>query len=58
MPAVTLGGAVLLVLGVAGWAVAARPWQLYASALFSGMGWVTLGAAAVNALDGFAAAVR
>lgn len=50
VPAVTLGGAVLLALGVAGWAVAARPWQLYASALFSGMGWVTLGAAAVNAL--------
>ncbi|MBO1014911.1 MFS transporter [Achromobacter sp. SD115] len=50
VPAVTLGGAVLLALGVGGWATAAQPWQLYASALFSGMGWVTLGAAAVNAL--------
>ncbi|MGS1109005.1 MFS transporter [Achromobacter anxifer] len=50
VPAVTLGGAVLLALGVGGWATAAQPWQLYAAALFSGMGWVTLGAAAVNAL--------
>lgn len=50
VPAVTLGGAVLVALGVGGWATAAQPWQLYASALFSGMGWVTLGAAAVNAL--------
>ncbi|WLW63741.1 MFS transporter [Achromobacter aegrifaciens] len=50
VPAVTLGGAVLLAFGVGGWATAAQPWQLYAAALFSGMGWVTLGAAAVNAL--------
>ncbi|WP_447921029.1 MFS transporter [Achromobacter aegrifaciens] len=50
VPAVTLGGAVLLALGVGGWATAAQPWQLYVAALFSGMGWVTLGAAAVNAL--------
>jgi len=50
VPAVTLGGAVLLALGASGWARAAEPWQLYASALFTGMGWVTLGAAAVNAL--------
>ncbi|MGS1010157.1 MFS transporter [Achromobacter anxifer] len=50
VPAVTLGGAALLALGVGGWATAAQPWQLYAAALFSGMGWVTLGAAAVNAL--------
>lgn len=46
----TAGGAALLALGVAGWAVAQAPWQLYAAAMFSGMGWVTLGAAAVNAL--------
>lgn len=50
VPTVTLGGAVLLALGVGGWATAAQPWQLYVAALFSGMGWVTLGAAAVNAL--------
>lgn len=46
----TAGGAALLALGVAGWAVAQAPWQLYAAAALSGMGWVTLGAAAVNAL--------
>lgn len=46
----TAGGAALLALGVAGWAVAQTPWQLYAAAVVSGMGWVTLGAAAVNAL--------
>ncbi|MDH0685758.1 MFS transporter [Achromobacter animicus] len=46
----TAGGAALLALGVAGWAVAQAPWQLYAAAVVSGMGWVTLGAAAVNAL--------
>ncbi|CAB3884174.1 hypothetical protein LMG26689_03640 [Achromobacter animicus] len=46
----TAGGAALLALGVAGWALAQAPWQLYAAAVVSGMGWVTLGAAAVNAL--------
>lgn len=50
VPAVTVAGALALALGVSGWARAAEPWQLYAAALFSGMGWVTLGAAAVNAL--------
>lgn len=50
IPQATLGGATLLALGVAGWAVAQAPWQLYAAAALSGMGWVTLGAAAVNAL--------
>ncbi|PJM90636.1 MFS transporter [Achromobacter ruhlandii] len=50
VPGVTLAGAVALALGVCGWAGAAEPWQLYAAALLSGMGWVTLGAAAVNAL--------
>ncbi|WP_334167322.1 MFS transporter [Achromobacter mucicolens] len=46
----TAGGAALLAVGVAGWAVAQTPAQLYAAAACSGMGWVTLGAAAVNAL--------
>jgi Major Facilitator Superfamily len=50
LPAVTGTGAVLLGLGVTGWAVAAAPWQLFVAAAFSGMGWVTMGAAAVNAI--------
>ncbi|MBB1593546.1 MFS transporter [Achromobacter sp. UMC46] len=50
VPQTTFGGAVLLALGVAGWALAQAPWQLYVAAAISGMGWVALGAAAVNAL--------
>ncbi len=50
VPASTFMGALLLALGVSGWARADAPWQLYAAAVFSGMGWVTLGPAAVNAL--------
>ena len=40
----------LLALGVTGWSMAVAPWQLYGAAMLSGMGWVALGAAAVNAL--------
>jgi len=50
VPAVTLTGAIALALGVSGWARADVPWQLYTAAIFSGMGWVALGPAAVNAL--------
>jgi MFS family permease len=50
LPAVTFAGAVMLALGVIGWAVAQAPWQLYVAALLSGLGWPALGAAAVNAI--------
>ncbi|MBT0779166.1 MFS transporter [Paracoccus sp. pheM1] len=50
VPVVTVLGAVLLALGIAGWALAVEPWQLLAAALASGAGWVAMGAAAVNAL--------
>ena len=50
MPVVTCVGALLLGLGVFGWAVAYEPWQLFVAASLSGCGWVTMGAAAVNAL--------
>lgn len=43
-------GACVCALGTYGWAVAATPLQLFAAAALSGMGWVALGAAAVNAL--------
>lgn len=46
---VTVSGATVLALGVYGWAVAAQPYQLFIAALLSGLGWVTMGAAAVNA---------
>ena len=50
LPRVTKAGAVLLALGVVGWAVARDPWQLLAATLLSGAGWVAIGAAAVNAI--------
>jgi MFS family permease len=43
-------GAVLLSLGVFGWAIAIGPWQLFAAAACSGAGWATMGGAAVNAV--------
>ncbi|MCJ2092385.1 MFS transporter [Methylobacterium sp. J-072] len=50
LPAVTFAGAVVLALGVLGWACAQTPGQLYAAALLTGAGWPALGAAAVNAM--------
>jgi hypothetical protein len=47
---VTKAGALLLAVGVFGWATAAVPWQLFAATLLSGAGWVTMGIAAVNAI--------
>ncbi|MEI6355724.1 MAG: hypothetical protein WCP53_01330, partial [Verrucomicrobiota bacterium] len=40
----------VLALGVLGWALAREPWQLLLATLFSGAGWVTMAAAAVNAI--------
>lgn len=50
IPAVTMAGAVLLAAGVLGWSAAAEPWQLFVAAMFTGGGWVPLGAAGVNAI--------
>jgi hypothetical protein len=50
LPRVTKAGAVILGIGVTGWAMAEVPWQLFAATLLSGAGWVTCGAAAVNAI--------
>jgi hypothetical protein len=50
IPAVTKAGALSLAVGISGWAVAVEPWQLFAAALFSGAGWVAMGAAAINAI--------
>ena len=49
LPAVTIAGAVLLSAGVAGWAIAATPWQLFAATVVSGAGWAAMGAVPVNA---------
>ena len=50
LPAVTQAGALALAAGVLGWALAATPWQLFVATIFSGAGWVALGAAPVNAI--------
>jgi hypothetical protein len=50
IPAITKIGAILLAVGVFGWAIAATPWQLFAATLLSGAGWVTMGVAAINAI--------
>jgi MFS family permease len=50
LPAVTRAGVVALALGLCGWAAAAAPWQLFLASLLSGCGWVTMGAAAINAI--------
>jgi hypothetical protein len=50
VPAVTIGGAALLAIGVVGWAIASTPWHLFVAAVLSGCGWVTMGAAPVNAI--------
>src|SRR6266566_4239821 len=50
LPAVTKAGVLSLAAGIVGWAVAVEPWQLFAAALFSGTGWVAMGAAALNAI--------
>jgi hypothetical protein len=50
VPAITKAGVVSLASGIVGWAVAQDPWQLFVATLLSGAGWVTMGAAAVNAI--------
>lgn len=50
LPAVTKAGAVALGLGMLGWAMAHEPWQLLLATAFTGAGWVTMGAAAINAI--------
>ncbi len=50
LPAVTNAAAFALAAGIAGWALAATPLQLFAATLVSGAGWAGMGGAAVNAV--------
>lgn len=50
LPAVTKAGALALGGGFIGWAAASAPWQLFAATLFTGFGWGTMSAAALNAI--------
>jgi MFS family permease len=47
---VTRAGAVLTALGLAGWAFAAEPWQLFAITPISASGWALTSGAALNAM--------
>lgn len=48
--AVTSVGVLVLTAGLVGWAIAPAQWSLLLAALFTGAGWVTMGAAALNAV--------
>jgi MFS family permease len=50
LASVTRMGALLLAIGVTGWAIATSPWQLFVATVFSGVGWAATGAAAINAI--------
>src|SRR5262245_46631591 len=50
VPNVTKAGSIALAVGVAGWALAWEPWQLFVATFLRGTGWVTMGAAEVNEL--------
>jgi hypothetical protein len=50
LASVTRIGALLLAIGVTGWAIATSPWQLFLATVFSGAGWAATGAAAINAI--------
>lgn len=50
IPRITALGTLLLCVGVYGWSIAREPSELFIAATLSGLGWVTLGAAAINAI--------
>ena len=47
---VTKAGALCLGFGILGWATVIAPWQLFVVSAFSGMGWGSMSAAALNAI--------
>jgi MFS family permease len=47
---VTKAGAVLIAVGICGWASATAPWQLLFATVLSGLGWAAMSAAAINAI--------
>ena len=50
LPVATTLGAASLAAGAIGWAIATAPWQLFAAAVLSGIGWAHMGGAAINAI--------
>lgn len=47
---VTKAGALLMGVGIVGWATATAPWHIFVAASLSGAGWGTMSAAALNAI--------
>jgi hypothetical protein len=50
LPATTVAGAAVTTAGMLGWALASQHWHLFLAACATGVGWVTMGAVAVNAI--------
>lgn len=50
LPGITRAGVLVLSVGLYGWSQAEAPWQLFAATVLTGCGWVTMAAAAINAL--------
>jgi len=48
--AVTRAGGLATAFGIAGWALAQEPWQLFAATLLSGFGWAATCGAAINTM--------
>jgi MFS family permease len=46
----TIGGAILMAVGLSAWSGAWQPWQLFAAAVPSAAGWATTSGAALNAI--------
>ena len=45
---VTIAGIALTAAGIAGWGHASEPWHLFVAATLTGLGWTTMGGAAIN----------
>jgi hypothetical protein len=50
VPLTTASGAIVLSVGIVGWASVTAPWHLFIAAMLTGAGWVPLGAAGINAI--------
>jgi len=47
---VTMAGSLAMAIGIVAWAIAAAPWQLFAAAVLTAIGWGSMSAPAINAL--------
>src|SRR5262249_52677779 len=47
---VTMTGSLCMGAGVVGWAMVSQPWQLFVVAVFTGIGWSSMSAPAINGI--------